>query len=494
MQRVAWSFLLLLVGFGVDVWLTPAVAAAPECGQAQVEKLIGGPPPAGPSAHYIVPASVPAPFYQWQSNSGYCGEVGLVVAGLARGQWLSQYNVRLVCGGFIGPEEDGHGPSLLQAGNPTGRRAHSNAQLLIESPGTGVTGRYDYDWAGRCGANAQLATSTYPYTTGYQAVNVGEAGYRDFMSWIKSQVIAGKIVTLGVLTNGDGDDSYDHEVTVIKIGTNHSPTDAAYYADDVLYFDDHGSFTVSRSQSGHWSFASNPSIPLGAGDDTKGCTPYVFAYRFDALARTRSAANKPGAPAYSIVLPSDNEILTVAGNDSPNGRGTVKVRGPHNYAFSVGGPIDAQGVTLPVTLAITDSKSQISGVWIQNPYDKNSSPAAGYNYETPYIGGTSGECDEEECVSNTQPEPMQLTFTVTVHGLKPGTTYNLYEYDLPTLTGADTGTAAALPVPTADFNANGRLATAVTRFKATAEHYSSHPVMRLSNQIVVFRAVPASAP
>jgi hypothetical protein len=29
----------------------------------------------------------------------------------------------------------------------------------------------------------------------------------------------------------------DHEVAVIGLGTNHSPTDPTYYPDDVVYFD-----------------------------------------------------------------------------------------------------------------------------------------------------------------------------------------------------------------------------------------------------------------
>ena len=80
-------------------------------------------------------------------------------------------------------------------------------------------------------------------TTGYQSANTGLSGYQDFMSWVKSQTIAGHQVTLGVLLNsqaGGSDAQYDHIVSVIKIGTNHAPTDPTYYADDVLYFDDHG--------------------------------------------------------------------------------------------------------------------------------------------------------------------------------------------------------------------------------------------------------------
>ncbi len=60
-----------------------AEASAPGCGQAQVEKLLGAPAPPGPSTYYIVPNTTVAPIYQWESNSGYCGEVSLMSAGLA---------------------------------------------------------------------------------------------------------------------------------------------------------------------------------------------------------------------------------------------------------------------------------------------------------------------------------------------------------------------------------------------------------------------------
>ena len=51
------------------------------------------------------------------------------------------------------------------------------------------------------------------------------------MTWVKSEVIAGHQVTIGVLVNGGTDPQYDHEVTVTAIGTNH-PIDATYNGDE----------------------------------------------------------------------------------------------------------------------------------------------------------------------------------------------------------------------------------------------------------------------
>ena len=166
-----------------------AQAAAEGCGQAQVEKLLGAPPPPGPSAHYISPREEITPFYQWENNDGYCGEVSLISSGLINGQWMSQYNARLICGAFFGPESLGSGASLLQAGNPISRVPNYNAQLLIEDPGTGVSGDYDFSHASLCGANSRLVTVTYPYETGFATPNVGRAGYQDYMHWVKAQVM-----------------------------------------------------------------------------------------------------------------------------------------------------------------------------------------------------------------------------------------------------------------------------------------------------------------
>ena len=418
-------------------------------------------------------------------------------AGLGSGQWMSQLNARLVCGAFFGLELDGSGASLLQAGhplNPNGYGVNYNAQLLIEDPKTGASGPYDYAHVSLCGSNARLTTATYPYTTGQQGANLGMAGYRDYMSWVKRRVIAGDHVTLAVLINGGNDAQYDHEVTVIKIGTNHSPADPTYYDDDVVVFDDHGYYTLRRSNQGEWAFTGNPAIPLGAGSDTHGCTPYVFAYRFGSLPRSREAANADGAPAYSIVIPGDTEIETGSGNEARYGGGTFKITGPHNYGFAISGPVDPHNETMPVVLEILATSTLTNGEWRENPRDANSIPNAGFNYENPYIGPTSQACNEGECASNAEPAAMIMVLQATVRRLTPGVSYNLYEYDLPTLTGADTGAAAKLPIPTEDFNAHRARATYALSFKATKSTYTTEPLIRTSDQIVAFRAVPADAP
>src|SRR5580698_9272966 len=161
----SWPLVVLLLGAFASHW---AHASAPNCGQAQVEALLGAPPPPGPTKSYIYPRQDITPFYQWESNNGYCGETSLMLGGLVNGQWMSQFNARLICGAFFGPESNHMGASLLQAGDPLGTETNYNAQLLIEDPDTGVSGPYDFAHASLCGANSRLATVTYPYSTGYQ--------------------------------------------------------------------------------------------------------------------------------------------------------------------------------------------------------------------------------------------------------------------------------------------------------------------------------------
>jgi hypothetical protein len=434
-------------------------AAEPGCGQ----KLVDGTTPPSTTS-YIYPRQPLQPFYQWENNYGYCGEVSMMEAELNNGQWMSQFNARLICG--TGLSQSGpNGACAAHHGNPD-----YNAQLLIEDPGTGVSGPNIYADAAQCLSNSRLSAATYNYS----AQASGMAGYEQYMSWVKQEVIAGHQVTMAILLKGGSSTQYDHEVAVIKIGTNHSPADATYYPDDVLYFDDHGVFTLSGTK-----FTSNPPIPPGAGSDSTGCTPYVFGYSFVSLANTRAGANGKGAQAYSVIIPDDRTMKTFTGG---SGYAPVTITGPHNYGFSVAGPADPTGVTLPVALTIAGPTVTKGAA---NPLD----PVAGYDYENPMIGTSVWG---RSC-TNKPPDTWMTDFAlqVAVSGLTPGVAYNLYEYEFSSVAGQ--GSAAALAVPVENFNANANLATHVTAFTAASSTFQQ-TVTTTSNKIVVFRCVPATAP
>jgi hypothetical protein len=252
------------------------------------------------------------PFYQWETNNGYCGEVSMMQAGLNSGQWMSQFNARKICGTALAQAGPGDWCSRYK------NLPNYNAQLLLESPydpaaPENVSGKNAFASAGLCLANSRLDGRSYPWNKKASGVlvNQGLDGYKDFMSWVKGETIAGRQVTIGVLLKYGVDPQYDHEVTVLAVGTR-NPTSTAYDGDDVLYFDDHGAYTLVGSNLNK----GNPAIPYGAGSDSAGCTPYVFGYTFGSLAQTRKGASLGSAQAYSIVIPGINPTYTYTGGNA----------------------------------------------------------------------------------------------------------------------------------------------------------------------------------
>lgn len=387
------------------------------------------------SQRFIYSRNTITPYEQWNSNNGYCGELSSIQAGMGAGQWMSQFNARLLCGAGLSQS----GPNGFCAAH--NNIVNYNAQFLFESPNPG-----DLPFASgpTCLGNAHLAFQTFDYF--HQPA--GMTGYRQFMTWVKARLIAGDTVAIGVLSRESDDPQYDHEVTVSKIGTNHAITDASYYEDDVLFFEDHG---------------------------TRG-TSFTRGYSFASLAKTRDGANSLSANAYSILIPGGPLVNSGTGGDGirPNSHAIV----PTNYGFAVSGPVDPQRVTLPVTLTIRSSKT--------NGHTNASRGTLNFNYETPEIG----ESSRSSC-TNIPPLWMDVTLQATVSGLTPGVAYNLYEYNFSNIAGI--GSQAALNMPDSNFNANASMASHVTRFVAENSTYL-HSVEISSDQVIALRCVRADAP
>lgn len=349
----------------------------------------------------------------------------------------------------------------------------SPSTVSYESPGDTIVGPYDFASAKSCLANAHLDATVYASALQPH----GQAGFEHFIGWVKSRLIAGDVVSIGILDRFGSDAQYDHEVTVVKVGTNHALDDARYYADDVLYWEDHGAYGVLLDAKPGASDLdpASPAVPPGAADNAT-CAPFLFGYQVSLLANTRDQANRDTSLAYSIVLPGAPGGETQDGGDGYASAVRVSSR---NFGFAASGLHDPTGVTRLVSVAIVASSTGGKA----NPRD----PVCGYAYESPYIGTspTGSGC------SNAQPQAMSITLQATVHGLTPGVAYVLYEFQLPGVSG--TGAAAALPVPTSAFNRNAGRASHATPFNATASTYV-HQVTRLSSQVVVFRCVAASAP
>lgn len=152
--------------------------------------------------------------------------------------------------------------------------------------------------------------------------------------------------------------------------------------------------------------------------------PYSFHYALGAFQANRQQANAKNGQIYSI------------SNDAGN------------YGIAIIGVMDFNGDTLPVRL------------------DTN------VNHEIPEI--VDG--------SNTRPAPMPLMLTITISGLKPNVSYNLYRYN-----NLDS-------VPDSQFNANASAAFESWQIQVSSGSTYVMTEEIQSNEIAVYRAVKATAP
>ncbi len=148
------------------------------------------------------------PRYQWEHNYGYCGEVSFISAGLYYGQYVSQYDARAAA--TVAPQNK------------------YRSQLLLG--GTDM----------RAARNMHLAMTEWNRKT--------ERSSRDFLAWVKREVLLGYPVAIGIYTNeyrfyGEhdkhaGSPQYDHIVPVLGARANRGEPD--YSPDDSLEFSDNG--------------------------------------------------------------------------------------------------------------------------------------------------------------------------------------------------------------------------------------------------------------
>ena len=96
------------------------------------------------------------PRYQWESNSGYCGEISLKSAGLYYGQYVSQFDVRnIICG-----------------------KDQTNCELLL-------------------GVNVKNAA--HKLKLKYKTKQSKDS--KNFLRWVKEHVLLGYPVIIGVMNN-----------------------------------------------------------------------------------------------------------------------------------------------------------------------------------------------------------------------------------------------------------------------------------------------------
>ncbi len=246
------------------------------------------------------------PRLQWYENYGYCGEVSFISAGLYYGQYLSQYTVRAIAS--QNTPQNQQGSQLLLGVNDlyTAQKLHLKAIA----------------WHGEKGES------------------------RQFLTWVKGNVLKGYPVIIGVYTNeycfyrdtdpDAGENDYDHIVPVFGIGSNHPLTSLSYYPDDTIYFSDNGLWGTS------------PNFP------------YIFTYPFSTFQASREQANRPSGTIYSLTDTDINYGTAIMGVNDLNGD-TVPIRLKTNVNTEIPEIQDGtsiQPLPKPVQLTITLSNLQ----------------------------------------------------------------------------------------------------------------------------------------
>ena len=260
--------------------------------------------PSAPAPSTFTATNPLPPRVQWSANDGYCGEVSFISAGLYYGQYLSQYDARALAG-------------------DNARQNLPSSQLLL--------GVNDVSAAKAMHLNAA------PFDTAHQGST------ESFLTWVKSNVLAGHPVIIGVLMNqyrfygdthaGAGDADYDHIVMVTGVSSTHplaGPT--TYYSDDILTFNDNGLWTGADPQT-------------------------TFSYPFGSFTATRQQANSRTGPVYSLNSDRRNYGIAITGVNDQN-RETLPVRLTTSADAEIPGITDnstTRPPATPVTLTITVS-------------------------------------------------------------------------------------------------------------------------------------------
>ena len=272
------------------------------------------------SAHtYSISLPIP-PRTQWDGNFGYCGETALIAAGLYYGQYLSQFDARALASGPAPQSREG---SQLLLGDNDSRAARAARLDAIE-------------WPSPAGATAER-----------------------FLTWVKTQVVAGHPVAIGVYTNeylfygtkaaDAGDTTYDHIVLATGIRSRHrldGPAD--YQADDELIFSDHGLWTGDAGYGG----------------------PDVFRCSFAEFPADRVQANALRGRVYS--LPTRRQYGMAFSGVADPGRETCRVRvvtSAHQESPAIRNGSGERPAGSPLTLTVTASGLQPGTTYALYEYD-----------------------------------------------------------------------------------------------------------------------------
>ncbi|MFM8809360.1 MAG: hypothetical protein ACKOJB_10760, partial [Chthoniobacterales bacterium] len=232
---------------------------------------------------YYQRGTLMTPRFQWNANSGYCGEISFISAGMLFGQYTSQWTAR----------------SLASPGMP---QTNPNSQLLL-----GENNGVQNDLI----AAAAMRLDAEAFDSGNQK------SVRQFLLWVKERFLAGNVVIIGVLNNtkmlnewpqDKGDLYYDHIVPVLGIGSGLPLTNGGYYRSDSVMISDNGLYTTDGDGV--------------AGGPPPTNTPYYFTYSFGSFPKTRNQANAVAGPVYALRHRPENFGTAVRGVLDPGGHTT----------------------------------------------------------------------------------------------------------------------------------------------------------------------------
>jgi hypothetical protein len=276
----------------------------------------------------------------------------------------------------------------------------------------------------------------------------------DLIMWAKRQLVKGHVPIIGVFNNGialqewkgrvDGDVDYDHIVPIVGVASDWPlKDDADYYASDVITFIDNGLYG-----------------PVGI----PGRYPFLFSYAAGTFQGTREQVNNPqGVPMYML-------------RDTPS-----------TYGISIEGVVDEDGQCLPVRLSCD----------------------TGFEPEPPPMDpAPDGPGLASSPLCGSPPTGHRIRLTATVDLPSPNQPCNLYCYsrfaDVPVggfnahaqLNPSEVAASWQIPLPADSTNPQPPYSKGVSvEVTPNGDGFQAVVVVEASsNDTVVFRAVPASAP
>lgn len=242
------------------------------------------------------------PRFQWNNNSGYCGETSFICAGMSFGQYCSQWTARSLASPSI-PQYDSGSQLLIGGGND-----------ITAAKGMLLKAR-EYSIAEK--QEAREFKSAKKHKTPH------------FINWVKRHLLAGHVPIIGVYNNvialgeqegGPGDPQYDHIVPVLGF-ESYWPLKSLNWPVDEYTVRYHSTDVITLSDNGLYGPTGDPAR-----------YPMLYSYEVAAFQGDRNAANNPeGAPVYMLSNTTANCGIAIEGVDHDGACIPVRLSSDRDY-------------------------------------------------------------------------------------------------------------------------------------------------------------------